>query len=120
MLIYNPLPDLDFIRVHGEASLGTGHFKSGDPTRSEEGDVSLVVSYDSYFYRKLVDGHWVDHRLDGPATVEPGFEAWYKEGQPHREGGPAVIVEGGTVKEWWENGVFIRAEAPEGYEGGGR
>jgi hypothetical protein len=40
------------------------------------------------------------HREDGPAVVEPdGTEWWYRNGQLHREDGPAIIRSDGT--EYW-------------------
>ena len=52
------------------------------------------------------------HREDGPARVWPdGTQAWYRNGQLHREDGPAIIWPNGT-QEWWRNGV--RMPAPQG------
>lgn len=44
------------------------------------------------------------HREDGPAVeLADGYKAWWRNGQRHREGGPAVEwADGG--KEWWRDG----------------
>ena len=47
------------------------------------------------------------HREDGPAIEYPnGTKEWCKNGKRHREDGPAVEWPGG-VKSWWRNGIFI-------------
>jgi hypothetical protein len=63
-------------------------------------------------------------RLDGdpdrgkvvrPAYEEEGHLEYWRDGLMHRDNGsPAVISENGAVREWWVNGVFIRAEKNEG------
>jgi hypothetical protein len=39
------------------------------------------------------------HRLNGPAIVDEGYEAWYKNGELHRLDGPAVID--GDKRYWY-------------------
>ena len=44
------------------------------------------------------------HREDGPAIeYANGYIAWYQNGQRHREDGPAVEYANGD-KEWYRNG----------------
>jgi hypothetical protein len=55
-----------------------------------------------YWYK---DGNL--HREDGPAVINPnGYQAWFKDGERHREDGPAVIYPYGTRK-WYINGKNI-------------
>ena len=55
------------------------------------------------------------HREKGPAEInnKAGYQAWFCKGQKHRKGGPAVIYQNGTV-EYWENGKFLRREFSDG------
>lgn len=51
------------------------------------------------------------HRDNGPAEIHPdGYEAWFKRGLRHRKNGPAVINPKDKIKEYWEEGKFIRKE----------
>jgi hypothetical protein len=51
------------------------------------------------------------HRDNGPALICPyGSQHWYKNGLEHREDGPAVITEG--YEEWKQNGKFHRVGGP--------
>ena len=59
---------------------------------------------------KYGDVHWYKdgqlHREDGPAVeYEDGEVQWYKDGQLHRDDGPAIEYAYG-YKEWWLNGVL--------------
>lgn len=51
------------------------------------------------------------HRLDGPAEVLRGFEAWFVNGRRHRVGGPAYVDDNG-VAEWWANDRRHRVDGP--------
>jgi hypothetical protein len=52
------------------------------------------------------------HREDGPATeYADGSKYWYKEDKLHREDGPAVEYPSGT-KEWWLEGKRHRTDGP--------
>ena len=52
------------------------------------------------------------HREDGPAIIDgDGGRTWKQKGLRHRLDGPAVTEQDGT-KEWWIEGVFIRGELP--------
>ena len=56
------------------------------------------------------------HREYGPAEInaKTGYQAWFRNGVRHRKGKPAVIdPKNGTV-EYWENGIFLRRERPDG------
>jgi len=54
------------------------------------------------------DGEY--HREDGPAIVfSDGMQIWCRNGKQHREDGPAIIYIDGT-QEWYENGEFIKAK----------
>ena len=48
------------------------------------------------------------HRNPGPAEVHrDGYKAWFWQGQRHRKNGPAVVYVDGT-EEYWEHGKFIK------------
>jgi hypothetical protein len=52
------------------------------------------------------------HREDGPAIVfVDGSKEWWKNGQRHREDGPAVIRSDG-IREWWRDGKLHREDGP--------
>lgn len=59
------------------------------------------------------------HRDDGPAVeCEFGTQAWYQNGQRHRDGGQPAIE--GRDREWWVHGVQHRVGGPAvEYFGGG-
>ncbi len=52
------------------------------------------------------------HRVGGPAEINrrTGYEAWFKHGVLHRANGPAVVDPEKKIKEFWNNGNFIRRE----------
>lgn len=53
------------------------------------------------------------HREKGPAEVRPnGYKAWFKKGIRHRKNGPAVIYPDGT-EEYWREGKLIHVMKPE-------
>lgn len=58
----------------------------------------------------IVDGK--KHRTSGPAEVNKytGYEAWFIKGVLHRRNGPAVIDPEKKIKEYWEDGKFLRRE----------
>jgi len=45
------------------------------------------------------------HREDGPAVIIGSIQKWYLDGRLHRVDGPAVIDN--DHQEWWVNGEFI-------------
>ena len=50
------------------------------------------------------------HREDGPAVIfSSGIQYWYLNGKLHREDGPALIGANG-VQEWWVNGNRLTEE----------
>jgi hypothetical protein len=52
------------------------------------------------------------HREDGPAYIHPsGTQNWYKDGKLHREDGPAYIHPDG-YQIWWKNGKLHREDGP--------
>src|SRR5438105_15551798 len=52
------------------------------------------------------------HRDDGPAIEDPsGRKAWYRDGQLHRDDGPAVEDPSG-YKEWYRDGQRHRDDGP--------
>ena len=58
------------------------------------------------------------HREVGPAYISKDCQAWYREGKYHREDGPAVIDING-FKAWYFNGKRHRVDGPAIiYEGG--
>lgn len=53
------------------------------------------------------------HRDGGPAIVDQdGGKTWFYEGLRHRENGPAITEPDGT-KEYWIKGKLIKAVLPE-------
>jgi len=65
----------------------------------------------------VIKDHWYRngqlHRDGGPAVEELfcGFRAWYRNGELHRDDGPAVETADGT-KEWYRNGKRHREDGP--------
>lgn len=59
------------------------------------------------------------HRLYGPAYISQHFdiEAWFKNGERHREGGPAYTHKNNMV--WFFEGKVHRLDGPAVIEGGG-
>ena len=52
------------------------------------------------------------HREDGPAVeFADGAKCWWLYGKPHRVDGPAFEEVNGT-KEWWLNGKYHREDGP--------
>jgi len=52
------------------------------------------------------------HREDGPAAIwDDGTQEWLKDRQLHREDGPAVIYPDGT-QAWYKNGKRHREDGP--------
>jgi len=52
------------------------------------------------------------HRDDGPAVIHAnGNREWYKNGERHRDDGPAVIHANGN-REWYKNGKLHRHDGP--------
>jgi len=87
----------------------------------------------SVFYEKYKDllsfvCHYENgmlHRLDGPAfysknQISHKKEKWYKKGEFHREGGPAVIIHAEQIhEEYWVEGVKHRDGGPSVYHDSG-
>ena len=49
------------------------------------------------------------HRINGPAETHlNGYEAWFKEGVMHREGGKPAVTHPNGSTEYWENGKFLK------------
>ena len=51
------------------------------------------------------------HREDGPAVESDGSKWWYLNGERHRENGPAIEHDDGD-KSWYLNGVLHRTDGP--------
>jgi len=52
------------------------------------------------------------HRESGPAVIYPnGSQYWYKNGELHRESGPAIIWPNG-YQAWYKNGQLHREDGP--------
>ena len=61
--------------------------------------------YDNYTEKPTL------HRTEGPAIeYTNGSKYWYRDGVPHRDGGPAVESSG--QKQWYQNGVRHREDGP--------
>ncbi len=71
-------------------------------------DGSYIDSHGDVCYVK--DGEF--HREDGPARERSnGGKWWYRHGKLHRDGGPAVERADGH-KEWWVDGKLHREDGP--------
>jgi hypothetical protein len=71
------------------------------------GIVEYLVNRTKYWFK---EGNY--HREDGPAVeYQNGTTIWFKEGNYHREDGPAVEHINGT-KEWYKNGQRHRIDGP--------
>jgi hypothetical protein len=55
------------------------------------------------------------HRENGPAEINlrTGYKAWFRNGVKDRKGLPAVVYPDGTV-EYWEKGKLLRRESADG------
>ena len=73
--------------------------------------MGLVHKGFGQYFQKSPDGskYWQNkngqlHRNDGPAVINAdGSKFWYQNGKLHRTDGPAVQYADGS-KEWWVNG----------------
>ena len=56
---------------------------------------------------------WAQDRMDGVYCFKRpyGREEWYKNGECHREDGPAIIY-ADDRKEWFKDGVYHRLDGP--------
>ena len=67
------------------------------------------IKYDKKFY----DGLHVPRTFTGVGLMKNGFFiAYYKEGEFHREDGPAVIYNDGTTFDWHLHGKLHRLDGP--------
>jgi hypothetical protein len=61
----------------------------------------------------LVPGTATPHRQDGPArTTASGRKSWYRNGDLHREDGPALIDPQRKLTEYHVNGLLHRLDGP--------
>lgn len=98
---YKQLPPLEFIKVHGTHSLSKGAYRTGDLDQPLS-KTDIVLQVRSGMCVWTVDNNF--HRDDGPAVEwENGSVEWYKHGRFHREDGPAVIMAGGS-RVWYLDG----------------
>ena len=69
--------------------------------------ITMSVDGNKYWYR---NGEY--HREDGPAIEwANGDKSWYRNGKLHHEDGPAAEYSDGT-KEWYRNGEYHREDGP--------
>lgn len=73
------------------------------------------VDYSFIVYEKRIDGKWVEHNEDGPAISTRYMLAWYKNGNKHREDGPAVIW-GDCSRDYYLNGIKVEKESLAEYK----
>lgn len=83
--------------------------------------VKLAINYITESSTKTIttrgDVHWRDkdgelHRDGGPAVIEvSGTEMWLKHGRMHRDDGPAVVHYYGD-KLWYRDGKLHREDGP--------
>lgn len=83
---YKKLPPPEFIEIHGIFSLKPGWYKTGK-VKDKPGPEDTVL------------------------LVNAASARWYKGGQLHREGGPAVEKADGSL-EWYRNGQRHRGDGP--------
>jgi hypothetical protein len=82
---------------------------------SNGGTLDVIENGDKYYYDKNGDLH----REDGPAVVfASGYKEWRIEGKLHRKYGPALVWATGD-KEWYLNDKLHRKDGPaiEWYNG---
>ena len=78
--------------------------KYNEKTFKIDNEISVKVMFPSMAVYK--NGQL--HRDDGPAVIdEDGYKAWFKNGNLHRVDGPAIIYTNGD-KSWYKNGVKIK------------
>ena len=83
---YKKLPPFEFIKTHGILDLKPGSYKTGK-VREKLTETDTVVEITRY------------------------HSEWYRNGQRHREDGPAYEGSDGT-REWWLNGQRHREDGP--------
>lgn len=69
------------------------------------------VSHTIYIHNRrecwYKDGNY--HKIGGPAVIEnTGDKIWFQDGMKHREDGPAMIFSDGHFTWWWK-GEFLTA-----------
>jgi len=77
--------------------------------RHRDGDLPALTNQwgDKWWYK---NGEL--HRDGGPAVVRGNIEEWYQHGKLHRDdGGPAVEIKNGT-KYWYQHGKLHRDDGP--------
>jgi hypothetical protein len=91
-----------------------------DRDKSKTHPSKLNGKYVSYHDSNRIEEWFKDgqlHREDGPASITKtskthvSIEKWYVNGQLHRENGPAIKYENGK-KEWYKNGELHREDGP--------
>ena len=55
---------------------------------------------------KVKNWHNVPNDYTGVVVLECGDKIWFKNGNYHREDGPAMVLKSGN-KEWWLDGKYI-------------
>jgi len=70
-----------------------------------------IMRTDENGFEKWYNSDGELHRSILPAVIQPGFQAYYANGEAHRIGGPAKIWEDGDV-EWFVNGRLHRIDGP--------
>ena len=76
------------------------------------------MNYKTYTVKEFENGtkHWYKdgelHREDGPAIEwKNGYKLWYKDGKQHRENGPAIEFVNGD-KHWLKDDKLHREDGP--------
>lgn len=100
--------------------LGAEYYLNDRKQLHREGDLPAIISPDGELYWYL---NGERHREGGPARIlENGTRKWYLNGKLHRENGPAVIDADGS-QQWFFNGERHRGKdkpACEEPDGNGR
>lgn len=92
--------------IHDESSAAE---MNSYPQKWVEELLGFTVQGGAVFYR---DAEGRPHREDGPAVKhDEGTLMWYQRGEKHRVDGPAVERTDGR-KEWWLNGERHRVDGP--------
>lgn len=89
---------------------GLLHRISGGPTSITDTEHILIKRW-HYKDKSHRDGDLPAYISYDQKTNKPHTQSWMKDGEHHRENGPALVCDGGT-KVWFCHGKVTRAEGP--------
>lgn len=83
-----------------------------DFQEDDNGNEMICVKVDAMFKQtSFYNAQGLVHRIDKPAITQTDFEAWYLDGELHREDGPAVVDQVGS-QSWFLKGQRHREGGP--------